>query len=96
MHYGSGAKSKGAEPVDGTPQVDSARRRPQVAGMKRKPLKVEEPAAPYIVEKPTTKRPASVSKTSGAGGLVISEAAARRLTEKVLVERKELLRKLAQ
>ncbi len=59
--------------------------------MNKKPHKAEEAAAPYTAKKPVKAAPAT--KPSAVS---VSDAAFKRVADKIFTERKELLRKLAQ
>ncbi len=59
--------------------------------MSKKPRKVDEPQAPYPAKKPAKAAPATKP-----GAVSVSDAAFKRVTDKIFTERKELLRKLAQ
>jgi hypothetical protein len=56
----------------------------------KKPHKVDEPQAPYPAKKPVQ----AASAKSGTAS--VTDAAFKRVTDKIFAERKELLRKLAQ
>lgn len=71
-------------PVDTTPAVAHC------PGVDKKPHRAEEPKAAYPAKKPLA------AAAAGSPSRQVDEATAKRITEKIFSERKELLRKLAQ
>jgi hypothetical protein len=59
--------------------------------VKKKPVRVEEPAPPYAAKKPAAKAVPAQPSVRPA-----DDAAFKKVADKIFLERKELLRKLAQ
>ena len=63
-----------------------------IARVSKKPHKVEETAAPYAAKKPAK---ADASAPARTGERPPDDAAFKKVADKIFIERKELLRKLA-